>query len=87
MSAPYRDENESLRAENERLRDELGSGRRVRVLPAVALLAVDGAAFVFLRPWLNEGSDVKFWSAIAVLVVIAGLAVASAFVFKSPSSN
>ncbi len=87
MSAPYRNENESLRAENERLRGELGSRARVRILPAAALVILDGVAFVFLRPWLNEGSDAKFWSAIAVLVVIAGLAVASAFVFKSPSSS
>lgn len=87
MPAPYRNENESLRAENERLKGELGLRSRTRVLPAIALVAVDGAAFIFLRPWLNEGSDAKFWSAIAILVVIAAAAVASAFVFKSPSRS
>jgi hypothetical protein len=87
VSAPYRNENDSLRAENERLRGELGSRTRVRILPAVALVVVDGVAFIFLRPWLNEGSDAKFWSAVAILMVIAGLAVASAFIFKSPRSS
>jgi hypothetical protein len=87
VSAPYRNENDSLRAENERLRGELGSRARTRVLPAVALVAADGVAFIFLRPWLNEGSDAKFWSAVAVLMVIAVAAIASAFGFKSPSRS
>lgn len=87
MSAPYRNENDSLRAENERLRGELGSRARTRVLPAVALVVVDAIAFIFLRPWLNEGSDAKFWSAIALLVVIAVAAIACAFGFKSRSKR
>lgn len=67
----YRDEKESLRAENERLRTEL-AGQRRRRPPwiAIALALSDVVAFFVLHPWLN-GSDVRFWAAIAILAVLA----------------
>jgi hypothetical protein len=78
MTAPYRDENESLRAENERLRKELAERRRVKVGTTAALVGLDFVAIIALRPWLNGGSDVAFWGALAIILLIAALAVGSA---------
>jgi hypothetical protein len=73
MVDPYRDENETLRAENARLRARLLSrrGGRGRTL---SLLALDFVAIIFLRPWLNGASDAKFWGGVAV---VAGIALAA----------
>jgi len=69
---PYRDEKETLRGENERLKAKL-EDRRSRRVPrvAIALAALAIAAFLVLMPWLN-GSDLRFWSAIGILVVLIG---------------
>ena len=75
---PFRDEKESLRAENERLHAELAKqrARRVpRVGIAIALVAV--VAAVALQPWLN-GSDVRFWAAVAILGALVLAAVVAA---------
>lgn len=70
MTSPYRDENESLRAEVQRLRAQL-AGRKSRLWLGLALVAADFAAVMALRPWLNGASDARFWSALAVVVVLA----------------
>jgi len=67
----YRDEKESLRGENERLRTELAGQRRRRppwIAIALALAAV--GAFFLLHPWLN-GSDARFWEAVGIIAVLA----------------
>lgn len=80
MTSPFRDENESLRMENERLHRALASQaarwNRVRRRPraAVAMVAVDFGAIVLLRPWLNGSDDFHFWLAVGVLVSLAVLA-------------
>jgi hypothetical protein len=79
MPAPYRDENETLRRENARLKGELAKRARGRLAVALLLLGADFLAVTALRPWLNGGSDLKFWSALIVVVGIAGAAVACAF--------
>jgi len=75
---PYRDEKETLRAENERLKQELAKSKS-RKLPvaAIALAFLAIIAFVFLQPWLN-GSDLRFWSALAIVAVFAGAALFAA---------
>ena len=78
MSAPYRNELESLRAENQRLRAELERRRRSRPLLAVALASLDVGAIVFLRPWLNDSSDTSFWGAFLVILLLAIAATAAA---------
>jgi hypothetical protein len=78
MSAPYRNELESLRAENQRLRAELERRRRSRPLLAVALAALDVGAIVCLRPWLNASSDTSFWGAFLVILLLAIAATAAA---------
>jgi hypothetical protein len=70
VSSPYRDENESLRAEVERLRTQLAR-RRTSLWAGLVLVAVDFGAVMVLRPWLNGASDVRFWSALALIVAIA----------------
>ena len=69
---PYRDENASLVAENERLRTELDRLRapRLRASTALALVASDAAVVLLFRPWFNGGSDVKFWVAVGVSLVL-----------------
>jgi hypothetical protein len=78
VSAPYRDELDSLRAENERLRAELRRKHASRPLLAVALASLDVGAIVLLRPWLNGSSDASFWIAsfFVILLAIAAAAVA-----------
>lgn len=66
----YRDEKESLRAENERLRASLGQGNRRRPWVAVVLGVCTIVAMVLLQPWLN-GADARFWGAVAILGVLA----------------
>jgi hypothetical protein len=67
----YRDEKESLRGENERLKRKL-EGQRKRRPPwaAIALALAAIGAFFFLQSWLN-GSDVRFWGAIGIIAVLA----------------
>ncbi len=67
----YRDEKDSLRAENERLKSKL-EGQRKRRAPwaAIALAVAAIAAFFLLQSWLN-GSDARFWEAIAIIAVFA----------------
>jgi VIT1/CCC1 family predicted Fe2+/Mn2+ transporter len=75
---PYRDELESLRAENERLRAELRRDRPARPFLAVGLASLDVAAIVLLRPWLNASSDASFWIASLLIVLLAIAATAAA---------
>jgi hypothetical protein len=78
---PYRDENESLRCENERLRAELCELSKKRVShPVVSLLlaGLDLALLVVLRPWLNGSSDARFWAALVCLGVLGIAATAAA---------
>jgi len=82
VTAPYRDENESLRAEVERLRAELAARRVTHGKLAVALVAIDFLAIVALRPWLNGRSDVQFWLGVAIVVGIGATAAASALGFR-----
>lgn len=86
MTDPYRDENSSLRAENERLRGALArerSGRR----PLVALggVAADFGLVILLRPWLN-GDEAHFWGAIVILVLVPALALWRALGGRRPGS-
>ncbi|HEY2514278.1 MAG TPA: hypothetical protein VGI39_25600 [Polyangiaceae bacterium] len=72
---PYRDENASLVAENERLRAELERLERLRAprrraTTALALVASDAAVVLLFRPWFNGGSDAKFWIAVGVSLVL-----------------
>jgi hypothetical protein len=76
VTSPYRDENESLRAEIARLRAELDARKAPRLGPAFALAAAEFGAIVLLRPWLNGGSDLRFWIALALVVGIAVTATA-----------
>jgi len=80
MTDPYRDENTTLRAENERLRAELAKRQGVRRGLTALLVVLDFGAIVALRPWLNGASDAAFWSALLIVVGIAIAAVLSAFV-------
>lgn len=84
MTDPYRDENTSLRAENERLRADLAKRRSGRRGLTIALVALDFGAIVALRPWLNGGSDGAFWGAFVIVVGIALAAIVSAFAGRRP---
>ncbi len=75
---PYRDETETLRADNARLHGELARRRRGHRGLSVALVVIDFGAIVLLRPWLNGGSDLQFWCGVALVVAIAAAAVTSA---------
>jgi len=70
VTSPFRDELESLRRENEQLRAELSRQRRPRPAIAFALAAADVGAAMALRPWLNAGSDGRFWGALGILGAI-----------------
>ena len=78
MPAPYRDENDTLRAENARLRAKLGKRSGASRSVTASLLVLLFGAIVLLRPWLNGESDAKFWGAFAILGGIAGVAALSA---------
>jgi hypothetical protein len=71
VGAPYRDELESLRAENERLRSKLRRKHTTRPFLGIALAALDLGAIVLLRPWLNASSDLSFWLALLFVVLLA----------------
>lgn len=77
MPLPYRDELESLRAENERLRVELLKKRVAHPILALMLAGLDLVLVVVLRPWLNGASDGRFWAALTS-VALLGLAAAAA---------
>ncbi len=70
MTSPFRDELETLRRDNERLRAELSRTRRSRPVVAFTLAGADVVAAMMLRPWLNAGSDGRFWGALAILGAI-----------------
>lgn len=70
MTSPFRDELETLRRENERLRAELARSRPARPVLGFALAGVDIVAAMLLRPWLNADSDARFWGALAIIGVI-----------------
>jgi VIT1/CCC1 family predicted Fe2+/Mn2+ transporter len=84
VSAPYRDELESLRAENERLRAELRRRRASRPFLSVAIACLDIGAIVLLRPWLNAPSDASFWMA-SLFVVLLAIAATAAALGRGPS--
>jgi len=79
VSSPYRDELESLRAENERLRAQLASRRQSHGWLAGILVALEIVALMVLMPWLNAANDAKFATAALILVAIAVAAALSAF--------
>jgi hypothetical protein len=85
MGPPYRDENESLRAEIARLEAELAKRRVAHGRLAILLVVVDFVAVMVLRPWLNGPSDAKFWAALVVVVGIGVAAAASAAGFRQKS--
>jgi hypothetical protein len=70
MESPFRDEVETLRRENARLRADLAASRRPRAGLGLAVAAIGAVAAQLLRPWLNGSSDVRFWGAAAILVSI-----------------
>jgi hypothetical protein len=78
---PYRNDNDSLRAENERLRAELSKTRVPRPVLALVLAAMDLGLIVLLRPWLNGPSDGGFWAALGSVGVL-GLAATAAAIGK-----
>ena len=65
---PYRDDRDSLLAENRRLRRQLAVHPRVRAWPALAALAVYAVALVTLADWLHAGSALRYWVAVAILI-------------------
>jgi hypothetical protein len=75
VGAPYRDELESLRRENERLRAALSKRGSTYPKLALILVALDVVLAVVLRPWLNGANDSRFWTAVSAL---AGLGLAAA---------
>ncbi len=77
MPTPYRDENDSLRHENEQLRSKLGKPMGRRLWIGLGLVGLDFGAAMLLRPWLNGGDDVKFWAALAIIAAIAVAATVS----------
>ena len=78
VTSPYRDENDSLRAEVARLRAALAKRRSANGGVALLLVGVDFLAALALRPWLNGASDMKFWMGLAVVVGIAFAAIVNA---------
>jgi hypothetical protein len=82
MTSPYRDELESLRAENARLREELARRSAGRPRLAMGLLALDVASIFLVKPWLNGSDDLRFWVGLGIVVGIAIAAAASALGYK-----
>ncbi|HWL89710.1 MAG TPA: hypothetical protein VNO21_28095 [Polyangiaceae bacterium] len=82
MEPPYRNETESLRVENERLRVALRARRRGHVGVTLALVFLSLVALFVLQPWLNAASDVRFWGAVAILVTLGIAAALSAFGYR-----
>jgi hypothetical protein len=82
MTSPYRDELESLRAENVRLRAELARRAEARPRLAIALVALDVASMYVVKPWLNGADDLRFWGALGIVVGIAIAAAACAVGYK-----
>jgi len=82
LAAPYRDELESLRAENARLRAALTARRRAHAGMTVFLVLAELGALVLLLPWLNAPSDARFWGATAILVVLGIAATLSTFGYR-----
>jgi hypothetical protein len=70
VTSPFRDELETLLRENESLRSQLARPRVARPVRGFTLIGVDIAAAMLLRPWLNAGSDARFWGALAILAAI-----------------
>ena len=67
---PYRDERESLRAENERLRSDLARAHyRGRAVHVAAGLFAHVIARQLVGPWLNGDDDLRFWLGVAVAVL------------------
>ena len=85
MTSPYRDELESLRAENARLRAELAVRGEGRPRLAVALVAADVASILLVKPWLNGADDLKFWAGLTLVLGVAIAAAASALGYKRRS--
>lgn len=89
---PYRDERDSLAAENERLRRALaeargrGRSRAARVLLGVALAGVNLGAFVTLPALLNARDDGRVYTgaALALLVIVLDLVFATRVAFPRP---
>jgi hypothetical protein len=89
---PYRDERDSLAAENERLRRALaeardrGRSRAMRVLLGVALAAANLGAFVTLPALLNARDDGRVYTgaALALLVIVLDLVFATRVAFPRP---
>jgi hypothetical protein len=82
MTSPYRDELESLRAENARLRAELSRRRQARPALAFALVALDVGAVFVVKPWLNGADDARFWAGLGLVLALAIAAGASALGYK-----
>ncbi len=78
MTSPYRDEVETLRAENARLKRALAARSRARPLVALGLVALDLGVTMLVRPWLNGGADGPFWASLALVVALAVAAAATA---------
>jgi hypothetical protein len=83
--APYRDELESLRRENERLRAELSREHGWHPRLAVIFIALDVVVVVALRPWLNGANDAHFWTAFFSAGVLGFAAVAAAMGWRRSS--
>jgi hypothetical protein len=52
---------------------------------ALALAGADVGAAMVLRPWLNAGSDGRFWGALAILGAITLTAAWAAVGYKRPA--
>ena len=72
---PFRDDRESLAAENARLRQEVvglrsqKARRFVRIAGVVVMLAADAYAFEFVRTMINARSDGQVAAGFAVMLV------------------